>query len=106
MNCTPFVIQYGILNNKWSFNYAPKRISNKRYTLEFKVLETLLEEGLSYSETERQFDLLNKRQAAWKQIYLEDVPEGFTIECRGHSRTKRSGKLPTAVKENLLAEIQ
>ena len=31
----------------------PKGVANKRYTLEFKkhVVETMLEEGLSYSET-------------------------------------------------------
>ena len=66
----------------------------------------MLEEGLSYSETERRFDLPNKRPAAWERIYLEDGPEGFTIERRGRSRTKRNGKLPKAVEEDLLAEVQ
>ena len=66
----------------------------------------MLEEGLSYSETERRFDLSNKQPAAWERIYLEDGPEGFTIERRGRSRTKRNGKLPNAVEEDLLAEVQ
>ena len=86
----------------------PKGVPNKRYTPEFKkqVVETMLEEGLSYSETERRFDLPNKRPAAWERIYLEDGPEEFTIERRGRSRTKRNGKLPKAVEEDLLAEVQ
>lgn len=43
----------------------PKGVPNKRYTPEFKkqIVETMLEEGLSYSETERRFDLPNKSQS-------------------------------------------
>lgn len=85
-----------------------KGVPNRRYSQKFKkqVVETMLEEELSYSETKRRFELLSKRPAAWERIYLEDVPEGFTIECRGCSRTKRNGKLPKTVEENLLAEVQ
>ena len=55
---------------------------------------------------ERRFSLPNKRPAAWERIYLEEGPEGFTIERRGRSRTKPNGKLPKAVEEDLLAEVQ
>lgn len=39
----------------------PKGVPNKRYTPEFKklVIETMRQEGLSYSETARRFDVCN-----------------------------------------------
>ena len=39
----------------------PKGMPNKRYTPEFKklVVETMLQEKLSYSETARRFDVRN-----------------------------------------------
>ena len=33
---------------------------------------------MSYSETEKRFELLSKRPAAREWIYLEEVPEEFT----------------------------
>ncbi|WP_418703767.1 transposase [Anaerotignum faecicola] len=39
--------------------FMPKGVPNKRYTPEFKklVVETMLEEKLSYSEAARQFEI-------------------------------------------------
>ena len=86
----------------------PKGVPNKRYTPEFKkhVVETMIQEGLSYRETERRFELPCKRVAAWERIYLEEGPEGFQIERRGGNSTGRPRKLPKEVEEDLLAEVQ
>ena len=86
----------------------PKGVPNKRYTAEFKrhVVETMREEGLSYRETERRFELPTRRAAAWERIYLEEGPEGLAIERRGRGSTGRPKKLPKEVEEDLLAEVQ
>ena len=87
----------------------PKGVPNKRYTPEFKklVVETMMKEKLSYRETARQFEISDdKRIAAWERIYLEEGPEGLTVERRGRSSTGRSKKLPKEVEEDLLAEVQ
>ena len=87
----------------------PKGIPNKRYTPEFKklVIETMKEEKLSYSETERRFGVVRSRLTAWERIYLTEGPEGFTIERRGRGSKGRPPKqLPKGVEEDLLAEVQ
>ena len=87
----------------------PKGVPNKRYTPEFKqqVVETMLKENLSYSETERQFGVVRSRITAWERIYLTEGPEGFTIERRGRGSKGRPPKpLPKKVDEDLLAEVQ
>ena len=86
-----------------------KGIPNKRYTPEFKklVIETMKEEKLSYSETERRFGVVRSRITAWERIYLTEGPEGFTIERRGRGSKGRPPKqLPKEVEEDLLAEVQ
>ena len=88
----------------------PKGMPNKRYTAEFKkrVIETMIEEKLSYRETARRFEVnSDTRIKAWERIYLEEGPEGFTIERRGRGSKGRPPKqLPKAVEEDLLAEVQ
>ena len=86
----------------------PKGIPNKRYTPEFKklVVETMISEKLSYSETGRRFDVVRSRITAWERIYLTEGPEGFSIERRGRGSKGRSRKLPKEVEEDLLAEVQ
>ena len=87
----------------------PKGIPNKRYMPEFKklVIETMKEEKLSYSETERRFGVVRSRITAWERIYLTEGPEGFTIERRGRGSKGRPPKqLPKEVEEDLLAEVQ
>ena len=58
------------------------------------VVETMREEQLSYTETERQFALPHRRTASWERIYLEEGPEGLAVERRGRSRTGKPRKLP------------
>ena len=86
----------------------PKGVPNKRYTPEFKqlVVETMREERLSYSETERRFDVVRSRITAWERIYLEEGAEGFRVERRGRGSTGRPKKLSKEVEEDLLAEVQ
>ena len=86
-----------------------KGIPNKRYTPEFKklVVETMQEEKLSYSETCRRFEVNSRDQIkSWERIYLTEGPEGLAIERRGRGGTGRRKKLPKAVEEDLLAEVQ
>ena len=88
----------------------PKGVPNKRYTPEFKklVIETMQEEKLSYSETCRRFEVNSRDQIkSWERIYLEEGPEGLTVERRGRSSKGRPPKqLPKQVEEDLLAEVQ
>ena len=82
---------------------------NKRYTPEFKkvVVETMMEERLSHSETCRRFEVNSRDQIkSWERIYLEEGPEGLSVERRGRSSTGRSKKLPKELEEDLLAEVQ
>ena len=82
---------------------------NKRYTPEFKklVVETMMEERLSYSETCRRFEVNSRDQIkSWERIYLEEGPEGLSVERRGRGSTGRPKKLPKDVEEDLLAEVQ
>ena len=65
------------------------------------------EEKLSYSETCRRFEVNSRDQIkSWERIYLEEGPEGLSVERRGRSSTGRSKKLPKEVEEDLLAEVQ
>ena len=88
----------------------PKGVPNKRYTPEFKklVIETMQEEKLGYSETCRRFDVNSSDQIkSWERIYLEEGPEGLTVERRGRGSKGRPPKqLPKEVEEDLLAEVQ
>ena len=87
----------------------PKGVPNKRYTPEFKkqVIETMLEEKLSYHETCRRFEVNSRDQVkSWERIYLTEGPEGLAVERRGRGSTGRPKKLPKAVEEDLLAEVQ
>ena len=87
----------------------PKGIPNKRYTAAFKklVIETMQKEKLSYSETARRFEVNSHRRIQdWERIYLTEGPEGFAVERRGRGSKGRPKKLPTAVEEDLLAEVQ
>ena len=102
----------------------PKGIPNKRYTPEFKklvietmleeklsyseVIETMLEEKLSYSETVRRFDISDHHRIQnWERIYLTEGAEGLAVERRGRKHKGNPKKqLPKQVEEDLLAEVQ
>ena len=86
----------------------PKGVPNKRYTGEFKqiVIEYMLENKLSYNETEREFEIsVQDRVRTWERIYLEEGPEGLYIERRGRRRGERP-RLDKQVEEDLIAEVQ
>ena len=85
MNCTPFVRQYDILSNKWGVLLCQSGVPNKRYTPEYKkmVIETMMEEKLSYSDKARRFEVsCDKRSKDWERIYLMEGAECFAIERR------------------------
>ena len=87
----------------------PKGVPNKRYTPEFKrlVVETMIQEKLSYRETARRFEINDRtRITDWERIYLTEGAEGLAIERRGRGSTGRPKKLPKEVEEDLLAEVQ
>ena len=42
----------------------------------------------------------------WERIYLEEGPEGLSVERRGRNSTGRPKKLPKETEEDLLAEVQ
>ena len=82
---------------------------NKRYTPEFKkiVIETMMEEKLSYSETARRFEVSNHHLIQeWERIYLTEGVEGFAIERRGRGSKGRPRQLPKEVEKDLLVEVQ
>ena len=84
-------------------------VANKRYTPEFKqmVVEAVLNEGLSYKEAKRQFEISGCHSIQdWERIYLTEGPEGLAVERRGRGNTGRPLKLPASVEEDLLAEVQ
>ena len=87
----------------------PKGVPNKRYTPEFKkmVVETMKKEHLSIYAAMQEFGINDhKIIERWERIYLEEGPEGLSVERRGRSSTDRSKKLPKEVEEDLLAEVQ
>ena len=88
----------------------PKGVPNKRYTPEFKrmVVETMKKEHLSIYAAMQEFGINDhKIIERWERIYLEEGPEGLTIERRGRrSKDRRPKKLPKEAEEDLLAEVQ
>lgn len=66
----------------------------------------MLKGKLGYSETAERFEIRHKRVQDWERIYLEEGPEGLAIEHRGRGSTGRPKKLPKAVEEDLLTEVQ
>ena len=93
----------------------PKRIPNKRYPPELKVMvvETMRKEKLSYCEAARQFEVRDdKCVAVWECSYLTEDPEGLRVERRGRAcaasgtQKGRPAKLPPKVEEDLIAENQ
>ena len=80
---------------------------NKRYTPEFKklVVETMMEERLSYCETARRFEVSSATQVRnWERIYLEEGSEALAVERRQH-KTLVVQKLRQKYSLNLLLSI-
>ena len=71
------------------------------------VVETMKKEHLSIYAAMQEFGINDhKIIERWERIYLEEGPEGLSVERRGRSSTGRSKKLPKEVGEDLLAEVQ
>ena len=71
------------------------------------VVETMKKEHLSIHATMQEFGINDhKIIARWERIYLEEGPEGLSVERRGRSSTGRSKKLPKEVEEDLLADAK
>ena len=89
--------------------FMPRGVPNKRYTAEFKqeVVEAVLNEGLSYREAERKYEVKEYRCIQkWERIYLTEGPEGLAVERRGRGSKGRPKKLLPTAEEDLLAEVQ
>ena len=71
------------------------------------VVETMKKEHLSIYAAMQEFGINDhKIIERWERIYLEEGPEGLSVERRGRSSTGRPKKLPKEAEEDLLAEVQ
>ena len=71
------------------------------------VVETMMQEKISYKEAARRFDVSSDtRVASWERIYLTEGPEMLYVERRGRGSKGRPPKLPKEVEEDLLKEVQ
>ena len=71
------------------------------------VIETMKKEHLSVLLAMKEFEINDhKIIERWERIYLEEGPEGLSVERRGRSSTGRPKKLSKEVEEDLLAEVQ
>ena len=72
------------------------------------VVETMKKEHLSIYAAMQEFGINDhKIIERWERIYLEEGPEGLSVERRGRSSKGRPPKqLPKQVEEDLLAEVQ
>ena len=85
-----------------------KRKPYRHYPPEFKkmVIETMLEENLSYCETARRFEVsCDTRIKSWERIDLTEGSEGLAVERRGKRRKGEPKQLPKEVENDLLDEI-
>ena len=68
------------------------------------VVETMKKEHLSIYAAMQEFGINDhKIIERWERIYLEEGPEGLSVEWRGRSS---KGRPPKQVEEDLLAEVQ
>ena len=71
------------------------------------VVESMEKEHLSIYTAMREFGINDHKMIErWERIYLEEGPEGLSVERRGRGSTGRSKKLPKEVEEDLLAEVR
>ncbi len=81
----------------------------KSYSGKFKqtVVEDVRKNHLSYSEAMRKYGRGGKMVIQqWERIYLEEGPQGLSVERRGHSSTGRPPKLDKQVEQDLISEVQ
>jgi transposase len=81
----------------------------KSFSGKFKqtVIEDVRENHLSYGEAMKKYGIGGKMSIQrWERIYLEEGPEGLSIERRGRSSKGRPPKLDKEVEKDLIAEVQ
>jgi transposase-like protein len=84
----------------------PKR---KPFSGKFKqtVIEDIRQNQLSYRGAMRKYGIGGKMSIQkWERIYLEEGPEGLSIERRGRGSPGRPPKLDKQVEKDLIAENQ
>ena len=87
----------------------PKGVPKKNYSGEYKrrAVETMREEGMSYREAARQFELSDHHMLMrWERRYLEEGVQALYEERRGRKSTGRPPSLEKKVEEDLIAENQ
>jgi transposase len=77
------------------------------------VVEDLIQNHLSYGEVSRKYDVTRSVIRRWERIYLEEGPEGLSIERRGRTKQTETESLrgrPMSLgakgEEDLIAELQ
>ena len=71
------------------------------------VVETMMQQKLSYCEAARRFNVSNHHRVAdWERIYLMEGPEGLHMERRDRGSKGRPKQFAKKVEENLLKEVQ
>ena len=85
-----------------------KNKCNKRYTAKYKemVVKQVLEENMSYHETEQKYGIAHGSIQKWERIYQAEGIEGLAIERRGRGSTGRPRKFSKEIDEDLLSELQ
>ena len=84
----------------------PRGIS---YSGKFKqtVIEDIRKNHLSYREAMRKYGVSGKMSIQrWERIYLEEGPQGLSVERRGRGSTGRPPKLDKKVETDLITEVQ
>lgn len=72
-----------------------------------KVIEDMLNNGLSIRETAKKYGLPNHEPVRkWERIYLTEGAAALYVDRRGRKSTGRPVKLSKQVEEDLLAENQ
>jgi transposase-like protein len=79
------------------------------YPRKFKqtVIEDIRKNHLSYREAMRKYGVSGKMSIQrWERIYLEEGPQGLSVERRGRGSTGRPPKLDKKVEADLITEVQ
>ncbi len=79
------------------------------YSGKFKqsVVEDIRKNHLSYSEAMSKYGIRGKMSIQkWERIYLEEGPQGLSVERRGRGSTGRPPKLGKKVEQDLISEVQ
>ncbi|MCX5775678.1 MAG: hypothetical protein NTV44_04905 [Firmicutes bacterium] len=90
---------------------------NRKYSPKFKVqvVEDKLKNNLGYNETCIKYGLVRPNGkgnltafTTWERIYLEEGPQGLSIERRGRGKNqgRKMKAMSPSVKKDLIAKVQ